>query len=111
MLKDSLVLWLLLGLAALLESGGDAGVRMGLAGKRWGFLLGPLALVAYGFVVNMSKLDFSRLMGIYIAVFFLVSQGLAVVLLRERVQLPTLVGGALIVAGGLVLTLWRLPAR
>jgi hypothetical protein len=30
-------------------------------------------LVIYGFVVNLIQLDFSRLMGVYITVFFLVS--------------------------------------
>lgn len=101
----------LLVVAALLECGGDAGVRLGLNGQRWGLLLGPLALVAYGFVVNLTRLDFSRLMGLYIAIFFVVSQVLAVVAFKERLQMPVLLGGALIVAGGAVLTLWHPAGR
>jgi drug/metabolite transporter superfamily protein YnfA len=100
----------LLVLAALLEVGGDAGIRSGLQGKQAGFLLGSALLIAYGFVVNLSKLDFGRLMGVYIAIFFVVSQILSVLIFKERIYAPTLVGGALIIAGGLILTFWRVPA-
>ena len=34
----------------------------------------------------------------------------AVVFFRERVPLPTIVGGALIVAGGLLISVWRVPS-
>lgn len=105
-MREVFLVWGLLVAAALLESGGDALVRLGLRGNRWGFLLGPIALVVYGSMVNLARWDFSRLMGTYIAVFFLVSQLLAVLLFRERLQTPVLVGGALIVAGGLILTFW-----
>jgi len=111
MIREVLAVWGLLALAALLESGGDALIRQGLRGARWGLLLGPVALVVYGFVVNLARWDFNRLMGAYIAVFFLVSQGLAVLLFRERLQAPILLGGALIVAGGLVLTFWVPAAK
>ena len=82
-------------------------MRNGLQGKQSGFLIGGLLLVVYGLVVNLSKLDFSKLMGIYIAIFFVVSQVLAVLIFKEKIHLPVLVGGALIVAGGCVLTFWR----
>ena len=104
-------IWLLLAVAAVLEVGGDAAVRMGLRGARWGFLAGPAALVAYGFLVNVVRWDFSRLMGAYIVLFFLVSQAVAVIGFREKLQLPTLVGGGLIVLGGLVLSFWQTPGR
>ena len=97
----------LLVLSALLEVGGDAGIRAGLQGRQAGFLLGSVLLIAYGLVVNLSKLDFGKLMGIYIAVFFVVSQIIAVLVFKEKIHGPTLVGGALIVAGGCVLTFWR----
>jgi small multidrug resistance family-3 protein len=108
-IREILTTWTFLALAALLESGGDAGIRMGIRGQKWGFLAGPVALVLYGFVVNLSRWDFSRLMGVYIAIFFVVSQAIAVWVFRERLQAPALVGGALIVAGGLILTFWRQP--
>ena len=97
----------LLILSAILEVGGDAGMRSGLQGKPAGFLFGSLLLIAYGFVVNLSKLDFGKLMGIYIAIFFVVSQVIAVLVFKEKLHPPTLVGGALIIAGGCVLTFWR----
>jgi drug/metabolite transporter (DMT)-like permease len=106
-LRETITVWALLVVAALLELGGDAGVRLGLRGRAWGFFVGTLALIAYGFVVNVSRWDFSRLMGVYIAVFFIVSQLLAVAIFRERLHLPMLVGGAFIVAGGLLLTFWH----
>jgi small multidrug resistance family-3 protein len=97
----------LLVLSALLEVGGDAGIRSGLQGKQAGFVLGSVLLIAYGFVVNLSKLDFGKLMGLYIAIFFIVSQVIALLVFKEKLNPPTLVGGALIVAGGCVLTFWR----
>ena len=42
--------------------------------RSW-MLAGSLTLVAYGFTVNAPRsVDFGRLMGLYIAVFFVVSQ-------------------------------------
>jgi small multidrug resistance family-3 protein len=99
---------LLLVLAAGLEVGGDALMRWGLRGpQKLGLLLGALVLFAYGLSVNLPKWDFGRLMGVYIAVFFVVSQVVAVAAFGEKVRAPALVGGALIVAGGVVISAWR----
>ncbi|MBW3624269.1 MAG: hypothetical protein KY468_12755 [Armatimonadetes bacterium] len=105
-MKHVLLILLFLVLAALLEVGGDAGIRWGLRVNRWGLLFGSLSLVAYGFIVNLSSWNFSRLMGIYIAVFFVVSQLLAVLLFHERLTPVHGIAGALIVAGGLILTVY-----
>jgi len=35
-------------------------------------MLGAAVLVGYGFMVNLTSLDFSRLMGLYIVIFFVV---------------------------------------
>lgn len=89
--------------AAALESGGDALIRQGLvhASRSW-LALGAVALVLYGFAVNLNRMvDFSTLMGTYIAVFFVVSQMIAVGM-GNRPSLMTLLGGAFIVAGGLI---------
>lgn len=102
-------------LAAALEVGGDALVRHGLrganatGGRMFAFVLGACVLFVYSLLVNIPKWDFGRLMGVYIALFFIVSQVVAVIVFKEAVRMPTLVGGALIVAGGLVLSLWRTP--
>ena len=99
---------LFLALAAVLEVGGDACVRWGLKSGRWiGLALGAVVLFGYGLSVNLPKWDFGRLMGVYIAAFFIVAQSVALVFFHERLQLPTIVGGALIILGGVVLTVWR----
>jgi multidrug transporter EmrE-like cation transporter len=89
-------------LAAALEIGGDAAIRHGLVRSAWQSpALGAAMLVAYGLVVNANRLiDFGRLMGLYIAVFFVVSQVLGLVLFGERPSLSLVLGGALVVAGG-----------
>lgn len=93
--------------AALLEVGGDALVRWGLKGGRiLGFLLGAITLFSYGVFVNIPKWDFGRLLGIYIAVFFIVSQVVWAVAFHETLRLPTLIAGILITSGGIVLILF-----
>jgi len=91
--------------AALLEVGGDAAIRTGLVRSAAGWLVfGALTLVAYGFVVNLNRaIDFGRLMGVYIAIFFLVSQVISYLLLRETPSWSLVLGGTLIVAGGAVI--------
>lgn len=94
-----------LTLAALLEVGGDAAIRRGLvqAAPRW-FVLGAAALVTYGVAVNADRsVDFGRLMGAYIAVFFVASQAIAYVMFGERPSMSLLLGGMLIVGGGIVI--------
>jgi len=94
-------------LAALLEIGGDAAIRHGLVRSAWPWLtLGGTALVAYGLAVNANRaLLFGQLMGLYIAVFFVVSQAIAVAVFGERLSLPLVTGGVLIVLGGIVVQL------
>src|SRR5438093_1669152 len=95
----------LLLLAATLEIGGDAAIRHGLIRSAWlSLALGAASVVAYGLVVNQNRvIDFGRLMGLYIAVFFVVSQLLAFLWFRETPPPSLLLGGALIVCGGLVI--------
>ena len=96
-------------LAAVLEMGGDAVVRRGLVQGSWSAAaLGGALLLAYGFVVNTDRvIDFGRLMGLYIAVLFVVSQVLALALFGERPTPGLIVGGILIVGGGLVIQFGR----
>ena len=103
---------LFLAAAAGLEAGGDALVRGGLFGqtpaRRALFLaLGALVLFAYGCFVNLPRWDFGRLLGVYVAAFFVVAQAINWAGFGQKPTLPILVGGGLIVAGGLVITLWR----
>jgi len=99
---------LILTLAAVLEVGGDALVRWGLrGGQALGMILGALVLFGYGLTVNLPKWDFGRLLGVYIAMFFVVAQLAAYFFFQEKLRTPMIVGGALVVAGGLVMTFWH----
>ena len=95
----------ILVLAALLEVGGDALIRIGLRGTGYSIVAGALTLFAYGVVVNLSGVDFNRLMGIYIAVFFVVSQAISVILFKQIPDDRIILGGGFIVAGGLLILL------
>jgi drug/metabolite transporter superfamily protein YnfA len=92
-------------IAALLEVSGDALTRMGLREHPILLAAGALTLFIYGVVVNQGRLDFGRLMGAYIAVFFLVSQVVAFAFFRDTPDYKTLAGGLLIVLGGAVIML------
>ena len=103
---------LVLALAALLEAGGDAVVRTGLHARPAAVSLGLIAaggalLTAYGVVVNTPRWDFGRLLGVYVTLFFLAAQVLDLVVFKTRPSPPVLVAGALILAGGAVMTFWR----
>src|SRR3989304_4375320 len=65
------------------------------------------ALGARGGLVNQPAFGFGRALGLYIAIFFVVSQAVALAVLGERPSPSLLLGGALIVAGGLVVQLGR----
>ncbi len=101
----------LLFLAACLEAGGDALVRLGLHGNgaaRIGlFSVGAAVLFVYGLSVNAPPWDFGRLLGVYVTLFFVVAQALNFVLFGVKPDLSILFGGLLIVSGGVVMTVWR----
>jgi small multidrug resistance family-3 protein len=102
----------ILFIAAVLEAGGDALVRVGLQSstltKRSEFiLLGGFVLLSYGLVVNLPAWDFGRLLGVYVTLFFLVAQLINYFGFGQKPGVPILVGGALIIAGGLIISLWR----
>lgn len=98
------ILFLLI-VAAALEVGGDALVRSGLEGRSYLIAAGGVTLLIYGILVNKSGLDFNRLMGIYIAVFFVVSQVISFIAFKQVPDDKLLLGGGFIVAGGLVMML------
>lgn len=92
-----------LALAAALEVSGDFLMRVGLGGQRWSLVAGALALAGYGLLVNQPALGFGRTLGLYIVVFFVVSQAVAFWAGGERPSPSLWLGGALIVLGGLVI--------
>ena len=99
-------------MATLCESSGDALIRIGIynAGgySRAGVILAGAVLVfAYGFTLNLAPLQFGQLVGLYIAVLFTVWQIINYVAFKALPNLPVIVGGFLIIAGGLLVTFWR----
>ncbi len=96
-----------LAVAAALEVAGDLFMRIGLGGRWWALGTGALVLAGYGLLVNQPALRFGRTLGLYIAVFFVVSQMVAFLTGGERPAASLWLGGALIVAGGLVIHLGR----
>ena len=93
---------LLIG-AALLEVGGDALVRIGLQRRPIPMIAGAVCLVTYGVVVNLGTLDFGRLMGAYIATFFVVSQIIAVLLFGQIPAPRAIAGGVMMLAAAAVM--------
>jgi len=90
--------------AAALEVGGDALIRRGLRGG--GVALGVLGfavLGSYGVVVNLMDLDFSRLLGVYVGVFAVVSVLAGRLLFGDRVPAATWVGLGVVLLGSLII--------
>ena len=102
---------LMLLLAAVLEAGGDALVRAGLHAsplrRALLFAAGAVVLFAYGYAVNAPPWEFGRLLGIYVVLFFVVAQIIAWVVFHQRPTGAVLLGGAFIVAGGVIMTVAR----
>jgi small multidrug resistance family-3 protein len=101
---------LLLLLAAFLEAGGDAFVRLGLrstaaAPRLLFFLAGAAVLFLYGWTVNTPPWDFGRLLGVYVVFFFLVAQALSWLIFHQKPSVAVLVGGGFIAVGGLIISL------
>jgi len=102
----------ILTLAAAMESGGDALARLGLRAHappaRTGFFAAAAAvLFTYGITVNLPSWDFGRLLGVYVALFFVVAQLINLFVFGMKPGLPILCGGALILTGGMVMTFWK----
>ena len=98
------VAWFIFVAAAILEVGGDAVIRRGLrGGVIWFIVAGFLMLGCYGVVVNTVKWDFSRLLGVYVAVFAVVSVLAGRFVFKETVPASTWLGLAIIVVGGAVI--------
>jgi len=101
-----LTLWAIFFAAAVLEVGGDALIRHGRHGGGWFFLFaGFLVLGSYGLFVNRAPLDFSRLLGAYVAAFAVLGVLAGRFVFQEKIPTSTWLGLALIVVGGLVIQL------
>ena len=109
---QSIPIQLLLLVATMLEVSGDAVVRLAIynhAGLvRVALLLaGAGLLLGYGSSLNVAPVPFGRIVGLYIATLFVVWQIISFLVFRTLPQLPVYLGGALVIAGGLIITFWR----
>jgi drug/metabolite transporter (DMT)-like permease len=66
-----------------------------------------VVLVCYSLFLNSSKVDFGKLLGIYVVLFFVVAQIVANLQFHQSPSKPTYIGGAFITIGGLIMTLWK----
>lgn len=103
---------LVLLLAALLEAGGDAVVRVALhrpsgTARIFTFLLGAVLLFAYGYTVNTPPWNFGRLLGLYVVFFFVIAQVLSWLVFGQRPSLAVVCGGILIISGGIVIAAFQ----
>jgi drug/metabolite transporter superfamily protein YnfA len=90
--------------AAVLEVGGDALIRAGLRGERVALVVGGfVTLGSYGLLINTLRWDFTRLLGVYIAVFAVTSALFGRFVFRESVSTTTWLGLALVLGGALVI--------
>jgi small multidrug resistance family-3 protein len=100
-------------IATTLEVSGDAIVRIAIHGHHRGliragfYLAGAALLFGYGSFLNLAPLEFGQLVGLYIAILFVVWQGINAIVFGALPTPPILLGGALIIAGGAIVTFWK----
>ena len=104
--------FVVLVIAAYLEVQGDACFQSGLyhseGVKRIGwFVAGTVVLVCYSLFLNSSEVDFGKLLGTYVMLFFLVAQVLGKLQFHLVPSKPVYVSGAVVVVGGLIIPLWK----
>ena len=94
--------------AAVLEVLGDALIRKGMRGSGVVVVaIGMAVLGAYGVVVNLLDLDFSRLLGAYVGIFAVVSVIIGRWMFKDQIPVSTWIGLAIILAGSMVIHLGR----
>ena len=96
--------WFIFIGAAILEVSGDAIVRKGLRGNNLIFILAGCAVLgSYGIIVNTVKWDFSKLLGVYVAIFALISILFGRFVFKENIPNTTWLGLIIIICGGLLI--------
>lgn len=94
----------ILVLAAVFEVGGDALIRAGLRGKVvWLVALGFSVLGTYGLVLNQIPIDFSKLLGVYVGLFALVSIFFGKIVFQEAIPNSTWLGLGVVLAGSAII--------
>jgi hypothetical protein len=98
--------------ATALEATGDTVLRMALhhpsMRMRIGlFLTGAVLLTLYGTSLNLAPVEFAAVTGLYLAMLFVVFQATNYIFFRTAPTPAVMVGGAFIIAGGLIVFLWK----
>jgi hypothetical protein len=95
--------------ATALEVSGDAIIRKSLF-EQAGlarialFLAGAALLAGYGTFLNLAPLEFGKVVGLYIATLFVMWQLITFIAFRTLPTVPVMLGGAMIVSGGLIVS-------
>jgi small multidrug resistance family-3 protein len=90
--------------AAILEVGGDAIVRKGLRGSNLIIIMTGCAMLGfYGVVVNTVKWDFSKMLGVYVAIFALISVLFGRFMFKENIPNTTWIGLIIIICGAMII--------
>lgn len=96
-------------LATVLESFGDSVLRVALLNTnatmalRFAlFILGGALLTAYGTSLNLAPVSFASVVGLYVALLFIMFQVTNYIFFRVLPTAPVYLGGSLVVAGGLI---------
>jgi drug/metabolite transporter superfamily protein YnfA len=98
------IIWLIFILSAILEVGGDAVIRKGLRGRSLTIvIIGCAMLGCYGVVINTVRWDFSKLLGVYVAIFALVSVLLGRFVFKESIPTATWAGLVVIISGAMII--------
>jgi hypothetical protein len=68
------------------------------------FIVGVALVFLYGFSLNLAPFEFKQVVGLYIAMLFVVWQIGNFIAFKKLPSLPIIIGGSLIVIGGLIVT-------
>ena len=91
-------------LAAVFEVCGDAMIRAGLRGRGWLLCAtGAGTIAAYGLVLNTLPMDFSKLLGSYVAFFAIASVAVGRIAFGDPLPGSTWLGLAVILTGSAIL--------
>ena len=71
------------------------------------FVAGAALLFGYGCFLNLAPLEFGKVVGLYIATLFVVWQVINFVVFHAAPTPPILLGGALIIIGGAIVSFWK----
>ncbi len=101
--------------ATIFEAAGDALLRVAIHSHAWPirigyFVTGAVLLTMYGTSLNVAPVEFGKVVGLYVALLYIVFQVTNYIAFKAKPTLPVLLGGVLIVAGGLLVILWQRPA-